>query len=781
MAWILAFLAAVSTPVLEGGEQESASGAATDPVFRGGELYRLHCAACHGPAGEGVAGHFEHPIAGPTGRAELAAFIDQTMPEQDPSRVDGGDSAAIADYLLATFLKSGVANQGLPRIELAHLTVRQLENSVADIFGGMVGVESPDRSGGLSAEFRRTRNPGEGPPAISREEPGVRFEWAEGSDDAGLLGGEEMSAVWSGSIFAPDSGEYRFVVTSPNGFRLFINDDERPKLDVWVSTPESPEHLANVKLLGGRWYRFRMEYFRAKLDRECSIRLQWQLPGRTRSEIPPHWLSPERVEPVMVITTPFPADDSSAGYVRGSLVSGEWDRATTDAALEIAAFAHSNFGRMVGVRPDHPSATRRSREFAGRIAESAFRQPLDAGDQQLYIDRFFTEGTEPGLALKRSLTAVFKSPRLHFPGLPGNAGNGSQIRTRLGLFLVDSVADPALAAPFGGGDRHSAEEIRAAARMLLDSPAGKAKVTAFFHEWLQLEEAREMAKDPGAFAGFDGQLIDDLQTSLLHFVEESFWSEKSDFRQLFLASHVWCSDRMREYYGRSQADGASGDSGPDSASDRLAGPSGFAPLQLDGASRAGLLTHPLLLGHLAYYRNTSPIHRGVFVSRSLLGWKLNPPPVAVEPLEESLVPDLTTRERVELQTRPENCMSCHRIINPLGFALEAYDASGRHRELEGEKPVDSRTVHRTQDGREISLTGPRDLAMYLVQERDVHRHFVEISFHFLVKQPVAAYGEDRLDQLTDSFLANGCNMRDLFVEISTLAATHPPIPEGAEE
>ena len=90
-----------------------------------------------------------------------------------------------------------------------------------------------------------------------------------------------------------------------------------------------------------------------------------------------------------------------------------------------------------------------------------------------------------------------------------------------------------------------------------------------------------------------------------------------------------------------------------------------------------MLTHPYLMSGLAYRDSTSPIHRGVFLMRHILGRTLRPPQEAFTPLSPDLHPDLTTRERIALQTSPDGCQTCHIKINGLGFTLENFDAVGR--------------------------------------------------------------------------------------------------------
>jgi len=191
------------------------------------------------------------------------------------------------------------------------------------------------------------------------------------------------------------------------------------------------------------------------------------------------------------------------------------------------------------------------------------------------------------------------------------------------------------------------------------------------------------------------------------------------------------------------------------------------------AKRAGVLTHPLLMSGLAYYDATSPIHRGVFLIRYVLGRTLRPPSEAFTPLSPDLHPDLTTRQRVALQTSPESCQVCHSKINALGFSLENYDAVGRFRTEERDRPIDPSGGYTTRQGERVDFQGAQELAAFLVESEDAHRAFVNRAFQFFVKQPPAAFGADTLDRLTAQFRENGYNIRDLLLEIAVIAAKRP--------
>jgi hypothetical protein len=253
------------------------------------------------------------------------------------------------------------------------------------------------------------------------------------------------------------------------------------------------------------------------------------------------------------------------------------------------------------------------------------------------------------------------------------------------------------------------------------------------------------------FPGFDEAVASDLRTSLDLFLDDVVWSKESDFRRLLLADELYLNGRLSKLYG--------GDL-PENADFQKVRPP---------TPRVGILSHPLLMTGFAYHTTSSPIHRGVFVARSLLGRLLRPPPDAVVPLPPELHPDLTTRDRITLQTKGAACQTCHALINPLGFTLENFDAIGRYRADEGGRAVDPTGEYLTRDGETRQFAGARELAVFLADSPETHAAFVEQLFQYLVKQPIRAFGPDRLQQLQQAFERQGCNVQKLMVEI--VAAT----------
>jgi hypothetical protein len=276
-----------------------------------------------------------------------------------------------------------------------------------------------------------------------------------------------------------------------------------------------------------------------------------------------------------------------------------------------------------------------------------------------------------------------------------------------------------------------------------------------------MERGDDLAKDPKLYPQFTPEIAADLRTSLKLFLDAEVWSEGSDYRRLLLADYMFVNDRLAKFYG------LKGDFTND-----------FVKVKLDSKERAGVITHPFLLSALSYAKQSSPIHRGVFLTRKIVGRTLKPPPIAVAFNDAEFKPTLTMREKVSELTKNQNCQGCHSFINPLGFSLEHFDAVGKFREEDNGKAIDAVAEYVTDEGKAVKLTGPRDVAEYAANNEDAHRAFIEQLFHQVVKQPVLAYGPKTMDDLRHAFTTADCNIQKLLVEIVAISAL--PEPAGAK-
>jgi hypothetical protein len=244
------------------------------------------------------------------------------------------------------------------------------------------------------------------------------------------------------------------------------------------------------------------------------------------------------------------------------------------------------------------------------------------------------------------------------------------------------------------------------------------------------------------------------------FVDQVVWSKRSDYRQLLLGDYLVLNDRLRRIY---QPGLEEDPPAPELASE-------FRQFVFPDQRRAGVLTHPYLLSAFAYHNNTSPIHRGVFLTRNIVGRALKPPTEAVAFRDDEFAPELSMREKITQLTRDSACMACHSVINPLGFALENYDPVGRWRTVDNENPVDTKSTYVTADGEKVEFKDAVDIANFAAGSKDAQMAFVAQLFSHLVRQDPAAFGEKTLDRLHSAFAEDDFNVQNLMVRIAVIAA-----------
>ncbi|TWT52214.1 PA14 domain protein [Thalassoglobus neptunius] len=723
---------------------------------RGKFLYVHQCASCHGTNGEGVADKYDETLYGNRSLDELIKIIHETMPEEDPDSVVDEDARAVAEYLYNAFYTAEArAKNAPPRIELVRLTNSQYANTVTDLFRTFLGHTPIDDSRGLVGRYYKSRSPRDKDKVLTRTDPQVSFQFGEGSPAEGIEN-EEFAMRWEGSVIAEETGVYEFCVKTENGMRLWINGRDNALIDAYVASGgEVAEHRQTIHLLGGRAYSLDLECFKYK-DKTASVELRWTPPGGVEEVIPERNLTPVRARESFVVTTQFPPDDGSFGYERGTSFSKSWDSATTEAAIEVADYVVRDLNRLAGTRSSDENRNEKITKFLNRFVELAFRRPLTPELVQRYITSQIDQSDDIETAVKRTVLLTLKSPRFLYLEIPDEQTDDYDVASRLSYGLWDSMPDETLLKAASQGKLRSREQIRKQAERMIADERAREKMRGFFHFLLPFDEADHLSKDLDTYPGFTDDLIADLKTSLEMFIADVVWSEKSDFRELLLSNEMYFTPRMAQFY-EVELDPEGGE---------------YQRIAFEPEQRAGVVTHPFLLAALAYHQSSSPIHRGVFVTRRILSRSLKPPPMAIEFMDGSFDPSLTMREKVTELTKSKTCMTCHSTINPLGFSLEHFDAVGRFRTTDKDRPVDATSDFVDADGTKVHLTGARDVAEYAVEDPLAQEGFVEQLFNHSIKQPVRAYGADSLDQLVTDFQNNQYNIQQLLIEINTLAAAH---------
>ena len=764
----------------------------------GRDVFRQECAKCHGRNGEGVKGKYDGPLQGERPLEKLTHYIERNMPDDNPGKLSANDATIVARYIYDTFYsrEARVRSSRPPRVELLRLTNPQYINSIADLLHEFEGSSGADVSRaarsnpsetGLRATYYNSRGFDHDKKTIDRTDQQVDFDFGHDAPDPTFDGTNGFSVHWRGSLKADNTGEYDIILATTNGARLWLNDDAEPLIDAWVASGHDREHKASLRLIGGRSYPFQVKFFKAK-EKTASISLRWKPPRGTEQIIPANNLSPAQTPVAFVISTPFPADDSSFGYERGMSISKAWDEATTGAAIEVANYVSARLDRFSSSKPGDKDRAAKVESFCTSFVSAAFHRPLTEVEKNVLVSVQIRKASSPlpsspreerenrartgrGAqttnsvsksvasshavedAVKRIVLLTLKSPRFLYLGLEAVRPDDFESAARLSYALWDSLPDPPLRKIATSGHLHTRDELAQQARLMLADPRAHAKMLSFFRHWLQMDRVENLSKDEKLFPGFSPAIIGDLRTSLNLFLEDVMWSDASDYRSVLRADYMYLNNRLASFYGLRTNSG-----------------SGFEKVAFDPKERCGILTHPYLLAAFSYQKFTSPIHRGVFLTRNIVGRSLKPPPMAMTFKDAEFAPDLTMREKVSQLTRPQSCQSCHSVINPLGFSLEQYDAVGRFRTSEHDRPVDPVSDYLTDDGQIIHLAGARDVADFALGSEKAQSGFVEQLFHHVVKQPVLAYGPDTLNRLRESFVKSGFNMQELLVEIATISA-----------
>lgn len=728
---------------------------------QGKAIFASKCASCHGQRGEGVEEHAEEPLVGESSIDELTDSITKNMPEDKPESCVGEEAKAVATYIFHAFYSEAARERNEPTFKLARLTGPQLRQSLADLYGRLSGSVDRSEQRGVTGQYFDGQRLSGDKRKIDRVDATIDFDFATAGPGSGV-NAADYCVQWTGGIRADKTGRHEILIESTCAFVFNLGSYQREFINNHVQSGDRIEFRRSIVLTAGRVYPLSIRFHQRKRKTKqppARIRLAWTPPGGLEHVIPASNLLPSKSPATFSVQAKLPPDDRSYGYARGIGVSRQWDESTTAAAIEFAEIAATElwpaYGRAHRGKPDENRA--RLRAFLGTLVETAFRNPLTEAVQKSYIDDPIDATEDDDEAIKRVLLMALKSPRFLYPTLDLGSSNSQFAANQLALTLFDSLpSDPWLLARVRDNRLNSEAEIRTAATRMIDDDRTRSKVRGLMHAWLDLSRFGEITKDSKMFPGFDRGLAADLEHSLDFLLDSIVWSESSDFRQLFLSRSMFTNERIAKFYGDAWQPGD--------------GSGQLTPTKADDPKRSGVLTHPFILSGLAYQDTTSPIHRGLFLIRQMLGRTLTPPQEAFPPLDPDLHPDLTTRQRVHLQTSPKNCRACHIKINGLGFAMEQYDAVGRFRNQEKDRAINAKGDYTTRANENVEFDGAQQLAEFLASSDDAKRAFVHRSFQHLVKQPPSAFGAGTMERLTKSFERNRFSIRELLIEIAVISA-----------
>ena len=318
------------------------------------------------------------------------------------------------------------------------------------------------------------------------------------------------------------------------------------------------------------------------------------------------------------------------------------------------------------------------------LMRRAYRRPVTSLDLQKPMEFFRKARAEDGFeaGIEAALSAVLVSPEFlfrieHDPAAiaPGAVYCISDLAlaARLSFFLWSSIPDDELLASAERGELHKPRVLEKQVRRMLADSRSKNLASNFAEQWLYLRNLESMTPDLRLFPDFDDNLRQAFrQETELHF--ETMWREDRSVLDLIKADYTFLNERLAKHYGIPNVYG-----------------SRFRRVALDkNSERGGLLRQGSILTVTSYATRTSPVIRGHWILGNLLGTPPPPPPANVPALKENTVSaSLPMRARLAEPRANVACASCHNLMDPVGFALENYDAIGRWRTVEEGRPIDA--------------------------------------------------------------------------------------------
>ena len=349
------------------------------------------------------------------------------------------------------------------------------------------------------------------------------------------------------------------------------------------------------------------------------------------------------------------------------------------------------------------------RRIVSTLARQAYHRPVADADLEPLLRVYAQARADAGFeqAVSAVVEALLVSPQFLFVHEAAPAGsapgtvhklNDLQLATRLSLFLWSSLPDDTLLKLASRGTLHEPAMLTAQVNRMLDDPRANALTQNFAGQWLYLRNLEHQRPDVTLFAQFDTRLRQAMQRE----TELFFTSIVSDNRSVldFLrADYTFLNERLAQHYG---IDGIRG--------------TAFRKVSLDATSqRGGLLGQASILTVTSYGNHTSVVKRGKWILDNLLASPPPAPPPDVPALQETLAgKPLNAREQLELHRSNASCASCHVKMDPLGFALENFDAIGRYRSVEAGRPLDVSAV--LPDG--TAFAGLTGLQRVLLERKD---------------------------------------------------------------
>jgi hypothetical protein len=405
--------------------------------------------------------------------------------------------------------------------------------------------------------------------------------------------------------------------------------------------------------------------------------------------------------------------------------------------------------------------------FVRSFGRRAFRRPVTDAEVTRFVDygkQVKAQLAYPFLEVARVvLEGMLLSPGFLYhwelgPQTPVAQGglvklNPHELGSRLSYFLWGTMPDDTLFGAADGGRLQSDVDLEREARRMLMSPKARPIIASFHSQFLHLEKLPEMQKDTKAHPEWSAEVATAMVNETAEFTTRTILDGPGTLEALLTSTKTYLNLPLARLY-------------------RVTGPTtrDFVAADLDPSQRAGLFTLAAFLSVHATATASHPVKRGHKLFEDVLCGQITSPPDMVPPAGVP-PPNVSTREQFAIHSANACAKACHALIDPPGFAFEHYDAIGRHRTMDGGKPVDATGMLRdSTTGQMMPFNNAIELVKRLPGMPDVQRCFSEQWFRFALARHEVDGDAASLAVVLDGLRKSGGNLRELLVGVTRARA-----------
>jgi mono/diheme cytochrome c family protein len=371
-----------------------------------------------------------------------------------------------------------------------------------------------------------------------------------------------------------------------------------------------------------------------------------------------------------------------------------------------------------------------ARTILSSLARRAYRGPVSDADMTRLLDFYAKERATGGdfdAGIEGALRFLLVHPRFLYrveqdPANVARGGtyrvSGLELASRLSFFIWSSIPDEELLTVATAGRLQNPAVLEQQVRRMLKDERARALGSNFAGQWLYLRNLRGLQPDADVFPDFDHNLREAVQreTELLF---ESIVLEDKPVTTLLSADYTFLNERLARHYGVPNVYGTQ-----------------FRRIAVTNEARKGLLGHASVLALTSQNNRTSPVLRGKYVLTNILGTPPPSPPAVVPPLDENPGKAKSMRDRMEEHRKSPACSGCHKLMDPIGLALENFDGIGRWRTMDNGAIIDS--AAQLADGTPIA--GPAALRQAILRNPDMFaRNMTEMLLSYGLGHGVEYY------------------------------------------